>query len=109
MAELLKTKRVYLEGDELEEEMIVGLFWVKGGRVFCFHGAVVGDEVARVYRLIQEFYPLVEIDGVHDVSMLEDAEECVQLEKGGKIVSVRQIGRVKIGNVHLLIKRLLEV
>ena len=101
-----KTKRIYIEGDQLEEGIEKGLFWVKAGRAFCFAGAGQGEVVARVYRMIQEYYPLIEIAGVLDVSMIEDAEECLQVEENGEIVSVRQIGRVKIGNVKLLIKRL---
>ena len=85
---------------------VEGLFWVKEGRVFCFEGLVTEEGSARIYRLIQEFCPVVEIGKDLSVSCLEGAEECLQVEKDGEVVAVRQVGKVKIGNVHLLIRKI---
>ncbi len=71
------------------------LFWVLDGR--AYYTELTSETAARVARFLEELLPVAE--GVFDT-----AEECFLVNESG-VESVRQVGKVAIGNVRLWSKR----
>lgn len=107
MTKAEKTRRIYLEKDQtvLSEEQADNLFWVREGRAYIFWGCITSELSARIYHSIEQLMPLYEVGEPFEVANLEGAEECILIEND-QLISVRQVGEVKIGNVRLLINRL---
>lgn len=71
------------------------LFWIVEGR--AYHTELTSERAARVLRFLEELLPVAGGDFV-------GAEECF-LVGDSAVESVRQIGKVAIGNVRLWSKR----
>lgn len=106
-----KTIRIYSEG-QLTESQLQNLFWVKNG--YLYHGVLKGEKAIRALRLLELWLPVKEdkLDDGQDANDFVGSEECFYVDsclldaQYALIVSVRQIGKVAIGNVKIWSRKL---
>ncbi len=98
--------------DVLNGKNVINIFFFKEGRIFYLKNCIEGDFVARSIHFLETIFPVLEVEEMD----LKNIDECFFVDGSSdylrnfkdKIVSVRQIGKNKIGNVHLCVKKLTE-
>ncbi|MCC7432897.1 hypothetical protein IT412_05250 [Candidatus Peregrinibacteria bacterium] len=105
-----KTIRIYSEG-QLTESQLQNLFWIKSG--YLYHGVLKGEKAIRALRILELWLPVKEDNfDERDINNFTKSDECFYVDsclldaQYDLIVSVRQIGKVAIGNVKIWSRKL---
>lgn len=96
----------------LNGKNVINIFFFQKGRIFYLKDQIQGDFAARSIHFLETIFPVMEVEEMN----LKDIDECFFVDGCSdylknfkdKIVSIRQIGKNKIGNVRLCSKQLVK-